>query len=125
MWKQVSVQQLNTCDIFAFKNNDTDVVIKGRMITGSDNKLKVAVMSSDGAIQTLIDLPEWVTQSTSMLSQEAMFALTRLGYNDVNPDTTARLKQLLKDKGIIEVPNCTILQYVPDLEIPDSAWDVE
>lgn len=125
MWKQVSVQQLNTCDIFAFKNNDTNLVIKGRMITGSDKKLKVAVMSSDGGIQSLINLPEWVTQSTSMLSQEAMFALTRLGYNDVNPDTIARLKQLLKDNGIIEVPNCTILQYVPDLEIPDSAWDVE
>lgn len=125
MWKQVSVQQLNTCDIFAFKNNDTNVVIKGRMINGSDNKLKVAVMSSDGVIQTLIDLPKWVTQSTSMLSQEAMFALDRLGYKDVNPDTIARLKQILKDKGIIEAPICTILQYVPDLEIPDSAWDVE
>lgn len=125
MWKQVSAQQLNTCDIFAFKNNDTNVVIKGRMINGSDNKLKVAVMSSDGAIQTLIDLPKWVTQSTSMLSQEAMFALTRLGYTDVNPDTIARLKQLLKDNGIIEEPICTILQYVPDLEIPDEAWDVE
>lgn len=125
MWKQVSVQQLNTCDIFAFKNNDTNVVIKGRMINGSDNKLKVAVMSSDGAIQTLIDLPKWVTQSNSMLSQEAMFALARLGYTDVNPDTIARLKQLLKDNGIIEEPICTILQYVPDLEIPDEAWDVE
>ena len=125
MWKQVSVQQLNTCDIFAFKNNDTNVVIKGRMINGSDNKLKVAVMSSDGVIQTLIDLPKWVTQSTSMLSQEAMFALTRLGYTDVNPDTIARLKQLLKDNGIIEEPICTILQYVPDLEIPDEAWDVK
>lgn len=125
MWKQVSMLEINPFDIFAFKNNDTNVVIKGRMITGSDNKLKVAVMSSDGAIQTLIDLPDWVTQSTSMLSQEALFALDRLGYDNVNPDTIARLKQLLKDKGIIEAPICTILKYVPELEIPDEAWDVE
>ena len=125
MWKQVSMLEINPFDIFAFKNNDTNVVIKGRMITGSDNKLKVAVMSSDGAIQTLIDLPDWVTQSTSMLSQEAIFALDRLGYDNVNPDTIARLKQLLKDKGIIEAPICTILKYVPELEIPDEAWDVE
>ncbi len=126
MWKKVSMLAINTVDIFSFKNNDTHVIITGRVLMGSDNKFKIAVMSNDGVIQTLIDLPEWATQSTSMLSQEAEFALQSLGYNDkATPDTIYRLKQILKDKGIIETPICTILKYVPDLEIPDEAWDVE
>lgn len=126
MWKHVSMLQINTVDIFSFKNNDTNLVITGRVLMGSDNKFKIAVMSNDAVVQTLIDLPEWATQSTSMLSQEAVFALESLGYNNkATPETIHRLKQILKDKGIIEAPICTILKYVPDLEIPDEAWDVE
>lgn len=126
MWKQVSMLQINTVDIFSFKNNDTNVIITGRVLMGSDNKFKIAVMSSDGVIQTLIDLPEWATQSTSMLSQEAELLLNRMGYTSkATPDVIARYKKILKDQGIIETPICTILKYVPDLEIPDEAWDVE
>lgn len=126
MWKKVSMLAINTDDIFSFKNNDTNVIITGRVLMGSDNKFKIAVMSNDGVVQNLIDLPEWTTQSTSMLSQEAELLLNRLGYtSQATPDVIARYKKILKDKGIIETPICTILKYVPDLEIPDEAWDVE
>lgn len=126
MWKHVEVANLNTYDIFSFKNNDTNIVITGRILMGSDNRFKISVMSDDGAIQSLIDLPVWATQSTSMLSQEASLFLVSLGFNDAaTPDTIARYKKILKDQGIIEKPICTILKYVPNLEIPDEAWDVE
>lgn len=126
MWKHVSKNELNAFDIFSFKNNDTNVVMTGRILLGSDNKIKISVMASDSSIQTIMDLPEWAIRGTSMLSQEAELLLGRLGYTDnATPDTIARLKKILKDKGIIEAPICTILKFVPDLSIPDEAWEVE
>lgn len=126
MWKHVSKFDINQLDIFSFKNNNTNIVITGRVLMGSDNKFKIAVMSNDAVIQTLIDMPDWVLHSTSLLSQETELLLDRMGYTSkATPDTIARYKKILKDKGIIEAPLCTILKFVPDLEIPDEAWDVE
>lgn len=125
MWKHVPVTELNIFDIFSFKNNDTNLVITGRIFMGSDNRFKISVMSDDSAIQTIIDLPKWATQGTSMLSQEAELLLNRMGYTKSNPDTIARYKKILKDMGFIEEPICTILKFVPDLHIPDEVWEVE
>lgn len=126
MWKHVTVYDLNPFDIFSFKNNNNEVVITGRILNGSDNLMKIAVMASDSSIQTIMDLPEWAIRGTSMLSQEAELTLARLGYTEkADADTIARLKKILKDKGIIEAPICTILKFVPDLSIPDEAWEVE
>lgn len=124
MWKHVTVFDLNPFDIFSFKNNDNEVVITGRILTGSDSRMKIAVMASDSSVQTIMDLPEWAIRGTSMLSREAELALASLGYNEkADADTIARLKKILKDKGIIETPICTILKFVPDLHIPDAVWD--
>ena len=123
MWKKVTVQQLNMHDIFAFKNNDTNVVLKGRVFLSSGNRMSIALMADSPVVQGIMQLPEWAIRPDSMLSTEAELMLHRLGLDKANADLVGRYKQVLKDMGIIEPSICTILQFAPDLEIPDSVWE--
>lgn len=134
-WIHVDRTNVNNVDIFAFVNLKENIIIKGRVVVGSDLKTKVLVMCSDGKIQGMVDLPQWAYYS---LEDKVLRAL----YEEVGKLTGGDLKNKVWDVNhknytprdyenllnklteiVFETPEAVILKYQPDLTITDDIFE--
>ncbi|AZU98414.1 hypothetical protein ENKO_462 [Klebsiella phage fENko-Kae01] len=131
-WKHVDRAELNQFDIFAFVNLKQNVVMKGRVFTGSDLVTKVLVMDSEGEIQGVLDLPDWAYYSTEDAMLKAFYEevgalpggdfknkVWNMTHNNYRMEQLSAMIQRLTDIAF-ETPEAIILKYVPDLTITDS-----
>lgn len=131
-WKHVSRADVNTVDIFAFINLKKSVQYVGRMIIGSDLKKLIAVMSSDGVVQDIVELPNWAFNSTeddmmtafyeevdSMPGADFKNKIWNMQHSTYTPEQMTNMVKRLTAIALT-TPEAIVLKYIPDLSIDDS-----
>lgn len=134
-WIHVDRADVNNVDIFAFVNLEQDVVIKGRVVVGSDLTTQVLVMCDQGEIQGMVALPQWAYYSTQEALLKAFYEevskmpggdfknkVWNMKHKNFTPEQYESMIERLS--GIaFETPKAIILKYVPDLSISDSLFE--
>lgn len=134
-WVHVNMADVNSVDIFAFVNLKENVLMKGRVVVGSDLTTQVLVMCDQGEIQGMVPLPQWAYYS----KEEAMLKAFYEGvdnlpgadfqnkvWNVTNGNYDPKHYEPMIDKLsniAFETPEAVILKYVPDLSICDEMFE--
>lgn len=127
-WIHVNGADVNNVDIFAFVNLKENLVLKGRVVVGSDLKTKVLVMCDKGEIQGMFPLPQWAYYSKENAMLKTLYEeIHNMSSGDFNMNTlTPKDYENMASKlvdVIVETPEAVILKYVPDLTITDELLD--
>jgi|AGFT01.1.fsa_nt_gi hypothetical protein len=131
-WVHVDRADVNNVDIFAFINLEQNVVMKGRVVVGSDLTTKVLVMCDSGEIQGMVPLPQWAYYSTQEALLKAFYEevgkmpgadfqnkIWNMKHKNFTPEQYEKLLERLSDIAF-ETPKAIILKYVPDLSLSDE-----
>lgn len=131
-WKQVNFSDVNTFDIFSFVNLKQNLIITGRVVTAFDSMVKIAVMSTDGVVRGMVDMPSWAKESTGDTVLKALYeAVDALPGSDITNKmwnvqqgncSTAQLQDVIAvvSEKAFSKPECVILKFIPNLEITDA-----
>lgn len=134
-WVHVNMADVNNVDIFAFVNLKENVLMKGRVVVGSDLTTQVLVMCDEGQIQGMVQLPKWAWYSKEDALLKTFYEevsnlpggdfenkVWNMQNNNYNP---AQLEKMIAALAGIafETPEAVILKYVPDLTITDDMFE--
>lgn len=134
-WVHVSRADVNSVDIFAFVNLKENVLMKGRVVVGSDLVTKVLVMCDKGEIQGLVPLPDWAYYSKEDSMLKAFYEevgslpggdfknkVWNVKNNNYTPEQLEKLYTAISSIAF-EAPEAVILKYIPDLTITDEMFE--
>lgn len=126
-WINVSRDDLNEMDIFAFVNLKEDILVKGRLFTAADLTKCILAMNDTGAVTEAVPLPEWALYSLEEDILHSIFEeiaklpgadLQNKSFNIKNgnytPEQVSSVAYAVLN-SVVETPTVVILKYVPDL----------
>lgn len=134
-WIHVNMADVNNVDIFAFVNLKENVLMKGRVVVGSDLTTQVLVMCDQGEIQGMVPLPQWAYYSKEEAMLKAFYEgvdklpgadfknkIWNVTNSNYDPKHYESMIGKLADIAF-EQPEAVILKYVPDLSINDEMFE--
>lgn len=134
-WVHVNMADVNNVDIFAFVNLKESVLMKGRVVVGSDLTTQVLVMCDQGQIQGMVPLPQWAWYSKEDAILKAFYEgvdklpgadfqnkIWNVTHGNYDPVHYEKMISKMADVAF-ETPEAVILKYVPDLTITDDMFE--